>query len=188
MNVWQIKNDLIEKVAMLVVADDSDSHFWEQFEGNGGLLRWTASPRLEVFKDRRQKTPKPRADISPFTAEGLVMSSRARDALGDFLSQFGQLREVDVDGHVEYYFNPTHAIHCVDAERSERRASGAINKPSFIASAVPTDASIFIDPSMPGDIFVNDAAREELERRIKRADITGMSFTQVQGAKGDEGS
>ncbi len=34
---------------------------------------------------------------------------------------------------------------------------------------------------MPGDIYVNDAARDELERRIMRANVTGMSFTQLQG-------
>ncbi len=101
---------------MLVVADDSDDDFWKHFEGNGRPLRWTAPPKLEVFKDRRQKGPKPRADISPFTAEGLVMSAKARDTLGDFLSQFGQFLEVDVDGHVEYYFNPTHPIDGVDPE------------------------------------------------------------------------
>ncbi|WEN14036.1 hypothetical protein PY254_12405 [Rhodanobacter sp. AS-Z3] len=166
---------------MLVVADDSDDDFWEQFEGHGRPLRWTVPPKLEVFKERHQKSHKPRADISPFTAEGLIMSSKARDALGDLLSQFGQLLEVDVDGHVEYYFNPTHLIDCVDAERSERRDSAAINKPSFIDSAIPAEAAVFIAPSMPGDIYVNDAARQELERRIELTNITGMSFMQVQG-------
>ncbi|RUL68512.1 hypothetical protein [Dyella choica] len=183
MNIWQIKNDLINKVAMLVATEDAedDDDFWEQFEGAGRPLHWTGRPKLEVFKEKRKKVPKPRADISPLTADGLALNAKARDALGEFLSQFGQLLELDVEGHVEYYFNPTNLIRCVDKDKSVRRASGAIDKPSFIDSAISADAAVFIDPSMPGDIYVNDGARKELERRIKQAGITGMSFVQVWG-------
>jgi hypothetical protein len=183
MKIWQIKNDLINKVAMLVATDeaDEDDDFWDQFEGDGRPLHWAKRPKLEVFKEKRQKMPKPRADVSPFTADGLVLSAKARDALGDFLLQFGQLLELDVEGHIEYYFNPTNPIACVDETKSAKRASGVIDRPSFIDSAIPTQAAVFIDPSTTGDIYVNDAARTELEQRIKQAGITGMSFEQVWG-------
>lgn len=183
MKIWQIKNDLINKVAMLVATDeaDEDDDFWDQFEGNGRPLHWTKRPKLEVFKEKRQKAPKPRADISPFTADGLVLSAKARDALGDFLLQFGQLLELDVEGHVEYYFNPTNPIACVDEEKSAKCASGVIARPSFIDSAIPPQASVFIDPSTTGDIYVNETARIELEHRIKQGGIKGMSFEQVWG-------
>jgi hypothetical protein len=184
MNIWQIKNDLINKAAMLVATEDAedDDDFWEQFEGAGQPLHWKGRPKLEVFKEKRKKEPKPRADISPFTAEGLVLNAKAREALSDFLLQFGQLLELDVEGHVEYYFNPTNPIRCVDQEKSVRRASGAIDKPSFVDAAIPASAAVFIDPSMPGDIYVNDVARNELEQRIKQTGITGISFVQVWGA------
>lgn len=181
MNVWQIKNDLVNQTAVLVAAGDEARRpdFWEPFQGAGRPVQWNGRPKLEVFKD--SKKPKPRADISPFTADGLVLNSKARDTLGDFLSQFGQLLELDVEGNVEYYFNVTHVVPCVDQDRSERRASGAISKPAFIDSAIPVAASVFVDPTKPADIFVNDDARNELGRRIKQAGITGMSFVQVWG-------
>lgn len=72
-------------------------------------------------------------------------------------------------------------IRCVDQGKSVRRASGAVDKPSFIDSAIPAGAAVFIDSSMPGDIYVNEVARNELERRIKQAGITGMIFVQVWG-------
>ncbi|HET7330258.1 hypothetical protein [Dyella sp.] len=183
MNVWQIKNDLINKVAMLVGTKESegDYEFWERFQAAGRPVEWKGRPKLEVFKDKRSKKPKPRADISPFTADGLALNAKAHDVLGDFLSQFGQLLELDVEGQVEYYFNPTNSIACVDEEKSTKRASGVIDKPSFIDSAIPIHAAVFIDPSTTGDIYVNDAARNELTQRIKQAGITGMGFEQVWG-------
>lgn len=183
MNVWQIKNDLIGKVAMLV-ATQEDGHsreFWEHFEGDGSSLHWTSRPKLAVFIDKRSKKPKPRADISPFTGDGLIINSKARDALGDFLSQFGQLLEVDVEGQVEYYYNVTNVIHCVDEARSEKLPEGTIDKPAFIDKSIPKQASLFIDPSTVMDIYVNDAGKAELESRIKQAGIKGMSFEQVWG-------
>lgn len=183
MNVWQIKNDLMNKAAMLVAAGEEGRSpaFWEPFQGAGRPVQWSGRPKLEVFKDKKSKKPKPRADISPFTADGLVLNSKARETLGDFLSQFGQLLELDVEGEVEYYFNVTHVVPCVDQDRSERRASGAISKPAFIDSAIPAAASVFVDPTKPADIYVNDEARSELGRRIKHAGLTGMSFVQVWG-------
>jgi hypothetical protein len=183
MNVWQIKNDLVNKVAMLVASDEEGRRpaFWEPFQGAGRPVQWSERPKLKVFKDKKSKKPKPRADISPFTADGLVLNSKARDSLGDFLSQFGQLLELDVEGTVEYYFNVTHVVPCVDQDRSERRPSGAISKPAFINSAIPVAASVFVDPTKPADIYINDEARNELGRRIKQASITGMSFVQVWG-------
>lgn len=183
MNVWQIKNDLINKVSMLVGTKESegDYDFWERFQSAGRPVQWKGRPRLEVFKDKRAKAPKPRADISPFTADGLVLTARAREALGDFLSQFGQLLELDVAGQTEFYFNPTHVIACVDQESSERRPSGDIATAAFIDAAIPTKPAVFVDSSTPGDIYVNDEARNELGQRIQRAGITGMSFVQVWG-------
>lgn len=183
MNVWQIKNDLVNEVAMLVAEGEEGRRpaFWEPFHGAGRRVQWSERPKLEVFKDKKSKKPKPRADISPFTADGLVLNSKARDTLGDFLSQFGQLLELNVEGSVEYYFNVTHVVPCVDQDRSERRASGAISKPAFIDSAIPANASVFVDPTKPADIYVNDQARDELRRRIEQAGITGIGFVQVWG-------
>jgi hypothetical protein len=183
MNVWAIKNDLLGKVAMLV-ATDEDGHsreFWAHFEGDGSPLHWTSRPKLAVFIDKRSKKPKPRADISPFTGDGLMINGKARDALGDFLSQFGQLLEVDVEGQVEYYYNITNVIHCVDQVHSVKRIDGTIAKPAFIDASIPKEASIFIDPSTVMDIYVNDAGKAELERRIKQAGIKGMSFERMWG-------
>ena len=52
MRIWQIKNDLINKVAKLVATDeaDEDDDFWDQFEGDGRLLHWAGRPKLEVFQ------------------------------------------------------------------------------------------------------------------------------------------
>ena len=53
----------------MVATDEADEDFWDQFEGDGRPLHWTGRPKLEAFKEKRKKEPKPRADISPFTAD-----------------------------------------------------------------------------------------------------------------------
>lgn len=179
MPVWEVSNHLVNEVAMLVATDEDAGNyeFWEQFEGNGLPLHWDERPKLEVFMaGKAGNGPKPRADISPITAEGLAISARARDVLGDFLSRFGQFLELDVEGNVEYYYNVTNMIRCVDVERSLKRPSGTIKKPVFIDEAIPSTTSLFTDPSMWGSIYVNDTAKAELESLVDEGGISGMSF------------
>lgn len=183
MKVWEITNDWLDKVAMLVVTDEDKNspQFWDQFGGNGAPLHWAKHPKLQVYVDKKRKKPKPRADISPFTPEGLVLNGKARDALGDFLIQFGQLLELDVEGHVEYYYNVTRVISCVDRDRSEVLPGGYVKTPVFKDSSVPEAAAVFRDSSIPTSIYANDKAKAELEQRIAKHGITGMSFKQVWG-------
>jgi hypothetical protein len=97
-------------------------------------------------------------------------------ALGEFLGQFGQLLEIDVLGEVEYYYNITNVIDCIDHDRSNVLPGGFIKKPVFKDSAIPTQAAIFKDATHRSSIYVNDAAKSELEKRIAESGITGMSF------------
>lgn len=149
--------------------------FWNLFDANGSALYWSSRPKLTVIVDEGRKQRLPRADGSPFTAEGLVFNARARDALGDFLVQFGQLLELDVDGGVEYYYNVTHVLACLDHERLTIEA-GYVEKAVFRKSVMPDDLVLFIEPSITARIFVNDAAKAALEARIARHSLIGMSF------------
>lgn len=183
MKVWEITNDLLDKVAMLVITDEDqyDLHFWDQFGGDGSPLHWNKRPKLQPFVDKRRKKPKPRADISPFRPGGLVLNGKARDALGDFLVQFGQLLELDVQGQVEYYYNVTRIIVCVDRDRSEVWPEGYVERAAFKDSSIPAAAAIFKDSTIKSKIYANDEAKIELEQRIVKHGITGMSFKQVWG-------
>ena len=124
MRLWEITTGLIDRAAMLVVADDYESDFErskelaKRFDLSGAPLYWSERPKLGVFVDKRSKKPKPRADISPFKPGALVLSEKAYQALNDFLSPFGQLLEVEVEGHVEYYYNVTNMISCLDRAKS----------------------------------------------------------------------
>lgn len=181
MRLWEITNDLIDKVSMLVITDEDrhNLHFWDQFGGDGSAIQWTKHPKLQPFVDKKKKKQKPRADISPFRLGSLALNGKARDALGDFLSQFGQLLEIDVLGDVEYYYNVTNVIPAIDRERSEVLPGGFVKKAAFDESVVPAQATVFKDTVTRSSIFVNDAAKSELEKRIVDSDITGMSFRQV---------
>jgi hypothetical protein len=181
MRLWEITNDLINQVSMLVVtdADRLNLDFWDQFSDDGSPMHWDSRPKLRPFVDKKRKTQKPRADISPFRPGSLALNGKARDALGDFLSQFGQLLEIDVLGEVEYYFNVTNVVAIVDLDQSEVVPGGFVKKPTFNEARIPSQATLFKDAAVLSSIYANDAAKSELERRVAESGITGMGFKLV---------
>lgn len=183
MRLWEITNDLVNQVSMLVAtdADRLNLDFWDQFSDDGTPMHWDKRPKLQPFVDKKRKKQKPRADISPFRPGSLALNGKACNALGDFLGQFGQLLEIDVLGGVEYYYNVTNVIASVDLDRSEVVPGGFVKKPVFNESSIPVQATVFKDAAILSSIYVNDAAKSELEKRIAEAGITGMAFKQVWG-------
>ena len=183
MTVWEITNKWMNDVAAVgpdprsEFDPDKNVAFWEQFEGatSGQPLHWSVRPKLVITMEEGRKKPLPRADISPFTAPGLVINEKARSALGDVLGQFGQILEIDVAGQAEYYYNVTNIVPSLDREHSEM--SGAYAEvPVFHEHLIPKAPTIFVEPSMFGRIFVNDEAKSMLEERIAASGIIGMSF------------
>jgi hypothetical protein len=183
MTVWEITNKWMNDVASVgpdprsEFDPDKSVAFWKQFEcGSAGQpMHWSQRPKLVVVKEDGRKKPLPRADISPFTAPGLIINEKARGALGDILAPFGQILEVDVAGKIEYYYNVTNIVQCLDREHSEM--SGAfVEVPVFQKHLVPAAPAVLIEPSMFGRIFVNEGAKVQFDERIAASKLIGMSF------------
>jgi hypothetical protein len=177
MSVWEVTNKWMNSVASYVRTpeDMNNPNFRKQFGMGGTPLKWVKRPRFTVKVEKGNKRPKPRADVNTINAPGPVLNARARDVLGDFLTQFGQLLEVEVDGQVEYYYNVTHVIPGLDHEHSKIEV-GYVDKAVFKKSAIPSAPAVFVDPAVVSRIFVNDAAKAELEARMAKHNIIGMSF------------
>jgi hypothetical protein len=181
MTVWEITNCWANDVAGVTHADDIELDpvasvgFWKPFEGFGSVLRWGARPRLTTIVHAGHRERRPRADVSPFTSPGLIVNARVRGALGEFLCRFGQLLEVDVDGQIEYYYNVTNVLECLDREKSRIEAC-YVERPVFQERLIPKEPALFVEPALPGRIFVNKAARQILESAISAHGITGVSF------------
>jgi hypothetical protein len=186
MTVWEITNKWANDVAGVTHADDIEFdpvgsvEFWRQFEGFGSSLLWNCRPRLATIEFEGRRKRRPRADVSPFTSPGLVVNAKVRGALGEFLSQFGQLLEVDVDGQVEYYYNVTNVLECLDRERSEKEGY-YVERPVFHEGLIADTPVIFVEPELPGRIFVNDSAKGILDNGIAESGIIGMSFRPSSG-------
>ena len=180
MTVWEIKTGLSDQVASLVIPEaDQVIGSMKRFGGDGSPLEWSKPLRLEPLADKR-KARKPLGDISPFLPGALVLSSSARDALGPFLSNFGQLLELDVEGHARYFFNVTNLVDCVDRERSERRPGGVVGKETFIESAVPAEAAVFKDPATARSrLYVNETGKKMLEAAASAGGIHGLLFVRA---------
>jgi hypothetical protein len=181
MSVWEIVNDRVNDVAGLVIpaAEQSNLRWWDKFGGDGSLLNWRRRPALELLVGRGRKKPKPRADLSPFMPGALVLSAEAKEALGAFLASFGQLLELSVEGKIEYFYNVTHVLNCIDPSLSARRPEGTIAKEVFNMAVVPNTPTVFKDQLNLGKIYVNDAGKAALEQLVAEHGITGMSFRQA---------
>ncbi len=110
-------------------------------------------------------------------AGSVVLSQKAVDALGAFLLQFGQLLEANVDGAVEYFYNVTQVIDCIDVDQCERRSSGSILTEAFKTDTLPVGPAVFKAPQTAlNRIYVNDDAKLVLETAIAAHQLTGFEL------------
>jgi hypothetical protein len=183
MTVWKIVNELFNTAEGRVLPPEAegDPNLIRKLGGDGTPLNWNAPmPLLRDKGSPSRKKPRPRTDLIPFYLHALVLSQKAYAALGEFLSQFGQLLELNVEGETEYYYNVTNVVRCIDPARSEKHASGSLFKVVFDESAVPSSPAVFKDPlTARGHIYVNDAGKAILEERIREYGLTGMSFAKT---------
>ncbi len=178
MKVWEFKNGSQNDVAVLVYANDAEVEAGV-FDAKGEPLTWSSRPHAEVFVESGKKKPKPRVDVSALRPGTLVLNAKAKAALEGFLAQFGELLEIDVQGSVEWFYNVTNVIDCIDIDKSDKRPSGAIAKEAFLEGAVPSVPALFKDPrTVRTKIYANEAAKIILEELISGANLTGATFVE----------
>ena len=145
----------------------------------GAQLAWTKRPKVEVFIEPDRKKPKPQADISALTPGAIAMNDKAKAALGEFLSQFGQFLEMGCGTESRWFYNVTNLVSCIDEAHSTKRPSGAIAKEAFTEEKVPVAAAVFKDPlTAAASIYVNETGKNVLEELISVAGIVGAVFVE----------
>ena len=174
MAVWELSAVSSEFAQYLATnSQDNDN---EVFDTNGVPKVWSIRPKLEVFKEKRRKTPKPLGDASFVTAGSIILNQKAYDALHAFLGQFGEFLEVEYGGEVVYFYNVTNIISCIDPAKS-RYVGPSLFKAAFHVDLEPKDAQVFKDPLMLEiAIYVSDPAKAILEQLVADAKLTGMQF------------
>ena len=174
MRVWELRAGDVDDYAMIVPVIEDVA----KFDVTGQPLDWMSPPVIEYADSRsRGKKKRPVADVATPGAGALVLSQRAVDALGGFLSSFGQLLRVQTAGGAEfrYFYNVTNLVKCVDVGRSEKDATGAITTEVFYDLNVPREPAVFKDPLTASTrLYVNDPGRELLERLAAEASLTGL--------------
>lgn len=177
MTAREIKAGPADQVAMLVVPQaEQVTGAVKRFGGNGDVLHWQDRPGLQVYVDRRRK-PVPRSDISPFVPGALLLNPKAFAALGGFLAGFGQLLEMDVAGGVEYFFNATHLVACINRQQSEVRPGGSVGREQFLDTAIPPEPVLFKDPATARSrLYTNDAGKLLLETMAAAHAVSGLVF------------
>ena len=178
MKVWELKSGAVNDYAPLVFASDRDVGSG-MFDTSGAALTWSKKPKVEVFIEPGQKSPKPQADISALTPGALAMNERARAALEPFLARFGQFLELDCGGEPRWFYNVTNVVACIDEANSTKRPSGSISKEAFFEDKVPAGEAVFKDSlTAAASLYVTDAGKVALEKLIVQAGITGAAFVE----------
>lgn len=174
--IWELRYASVNEYAMVVPLDDEDS-LSGRFDMDGRPKNWMDRPLIGFADSKRKKHKRPPADVSAMVPGALVLNERAKEALGTFLSKFGQLLELDCDGtgKIRYLYNVTNIVPCVDIARSEKSERGRIKMETFNDIAVPKDASVFKDPStVTSRIYINDEGKAILDPLIAASKLTGI--------------
>ena len=175
MAIWELRCAAPNDFAMLAPVDRDDLEE-DLFDATGAPKQWPADrPRVAFHAEKRRKTQKPRANVGLLIPGALVLDDKAREALGAFLLQSGQLLELDCEGESRWFYNVTRLVDCVDVGRSRTFEDGGIAQEAFDESAVPADPAVFKDPrTAPVRIYVNDAGKALVERLAGAAGLTGI--------------
>ena len=174
--IWELRCAKINSFASLVPVDRADLRAG-MFSTKGTVQDWTHRPAVKFFVDPRKKKQPPRANVIHMKMGALVLDAKAKLALGAFLSKFGQLLELHIEGDGEtlWFYNVTNIVNCVDEAKSEHDENSMITAEAFDESSVPKAAAVFKDPKMGViRIYVNDAGRAEIEKLAADAGLTGI--------------
>ncbi len=182
MQIWELRFEDVNTHAVLVpVADEGG--LLGIFMADGKPKNWQERPKVTPFTDKKNKKPKPRTDASYLIAGAIVLNKKAHAALKDFLQPFGQLLELDCDGEIEYFYNVTRLLECVDYAQSEKKGKSVVRE-IFLPDTVPSDIPlIFKDPyTAKSRIYLNQAGKQQFEQISASAGLSGLRF--VEAGKG----
>ena len=186
MTVWELRYASINDYAMVVPLRQDDL-LARRFDTDGSPMDWMDRPLVGFADSSRRKNKRPPADVSVMVPGALVLSERAREALGPLLLKFGQLLELEceVNADVRYFYNVTNLLQCVDVDRSEKNDFGDIRLEAFDESNVPEDAAVFKDLATADiRIYVNDAGKALIEKAVASASLTGIECGRVEPIPG----
>jgi hypothetical protein len=180
-SVWELKSGRVDAFAPLVLTTADRARAALLF-ADAKPKEWNPAPSVEFLVDKRTKKLS-RADVPMLVPGALALTSRAKEALGPLLSRFGQLLQLDCKDQPVWYFNVTTVIDCLDRQSPAQRKDGSPAKETFLSDKLPTDATIFKEPSrLRSRIYVNDAARAAIEAIVADAGLTGIAIVEPGAA------
>ena len=127
-----------------------------------------------------KKRQRGRANVMWLAGGSFVMDTKARAAIGGFLSRFGELVELHHGGETLYLFNCTNVIDCLDESRTKRTDGGSLVIEAMDESKVPSEPAVFKDPkTVRMRMYVNDGAKEVIDQWASEAGITGLEIVPI---------
>ncbi len=178
MTVWELFYDGLDDYAGLVPVE-MGLELLDIIGADGRPKQWVTRPKVAPYIEKRKKKAKPRADFSYLIGGSIVLNEKAYLAMQDFLLPFGQLLELDCNGEVEYFYNVTNILPCVDYERSVKKGTSVVEE-VFLDNVIPEEPMIFKDLLTAGTrTYANQAGREKFEQLAAAAGLFGACFVEA---------
>jgi hypothetical protein len=175
MALWELMGGTNNDYSVLVYANEAERASGI-FKTNGKPKQWAQPPHIKLFVDEKRKKQKPAADIGHLAPGSFILNEKAYLALKDFLAQFGECLCVNCEGEIQYFYNVTNLISCIDFTNSKKIAD-AVFKAVFLQETIPIDEQVFKDPlTANARIYVTEPAKATLEKLIKANALTGALF------------
>jgi len=166
-----------------VLPIDEDDIELLRFDGQPRRSSWTPVKMERLLKDERGRALR-RSDFpSGSGGDMLLLTEKARQALGESLTPVGELLPLDCGDEILWALNVTLLLDVLDQERSELLRSTEtgkilrVKKPVFRAGLLD-GVELFKLSAMPrGLIYVT----EPFVKRVQASRLQGISFDRVWG-------
>jgi hypothetical protein len=171
LKVFRLHNDVNRFQYFL--PENEDDYDRLETDGSHKPKGWKAPP-MYILKPRHIK-----GDFFNYTSEWLIMSARAREALGEFLEMSGQLFPLRYKGETFTMLNVTECIDCLDPKKTKFYEDGAPKKYAFDAKRFVTSPLFKIPETAGGEILLVEGLRdpdEEFRKVVETRQLQGLQF------------
>jgi len=146
---------------------------------------WKAPPELLLYSAPHNKKKGKKArlvpDIGYFVPGSIIINEKSYQVLGEYLSRFGELVDICIEGEHWYSYNLTNIkTDAVDLANSNCMAGGTVKIPAFFSDRLPSEPQIFKLPETKLlRMYCIGNGGESLKSLVENNGLTGLTFKPI---------
>jgi hypothetical protein len=175
LKVFRVRTD-VNHFQYFLPENRSDYPILMDFDGTSKAKSWKPPP-VYILKPKHKK-----GDFFNFGTGYLILSSRARDVLGEFLEMAGELLPLPYKGETYSLLNVTECIDCLDQKKTEFYPDQAPKKYAFHPDRFVESQLFKIPETDKAEILLvegRDDPEEEFRHIVEANKLQGLIFEQL---------